>query len=236
MKIVDITGSRFDGADKSVALLPVGSVERHGEHLPLGTDGTIPAHIAERAGGLLKCLVLPVVWYGSCKAVRGFPGTFDIDSEALYRYVYSIMVEAHRNGVRLLVVVNGHGGNTTPISMAAREVSSSSDLAVVVLDWWKELGTEKLKIFTSPGHAGEDETSTMLAISEGSVDMKRAKVHEVTYPKFRIYSKRIDEELYSIALTGDARKATRRKGEELLDAVVHDLIAIVREARQMLDL
>jgi len=61
MKIVDITGSRFDGADKSVALLPVGSVERHGDHLPLGTDGTIPIHIAEKAGELLKCLILPVV-------------------------------------------------------------------------------------------------------------------------------------------------------------------------------
>jgi creatinine amidohydrolase len=236
MKIVDITGSRFDGADKSVALLPVGSVERHGDHLPLGTDGTIPIHIAEKAGELLKCLILPVVWYGSCKAMREFPGTFDIDSEALYRYVQSIMAEAHRNGVKLLVVINGHGGNTTPISMAAREVSSNSDLSVIVLDWWKELGTEKLKTFTSPGHAGEDETSTMLAILEGSVDMKRARAHEVTYPKFRIYSKRIDEELYSIALTGNARKATRKKGEELLDAVVHDLTAIVKEARQMLGL
>jgi creatinine amidohydrolase len=234
MKIVDITGSRFDGADKSVALLPVGSVERHGDHLPLGTNGTIPTHIAERAGDVLKCLVLPVVWYGSCKAMREFPGTFDIDSEALYKYLQSIMAEAHRNGVKLLVVINGHGGNTTPISMAARGVSSSTDLSVIVLDWWKELGTEKLKIFTSPGHAGEDETSTMLAISEGSVDMKRARAHEVIYPKFRIYSKKIDQELYNIALTGDARKATRDKGEELLDAVVKDLVAIVRQAKRML--
>jgi len=178
----------------------------------------------------------PVVWYGSCKAMREFPGTFDIDSEALYKYVYSVMAEAQRNRIKLLVVVNGHGGNTTPISMAAREVSSTSDLSVIVLDWWKELGTEKAKIFTSPGHAGEDETSTMLAISEGGVDMKRARAHEVTYPKFRIYSKRIDEELYRIALTGDARKATKDKGEELLDAVVKDLVAIVREAKRMLKL
>ncbi|MDD1766921.1 MAG: creatininase family protein [Candidatus Methanomethyliaceae archaeon] len=236
MKIAEMTGSRFDNVDKSVAILPVGSVERHGDHLPLGTDGTIPMFIAERAGEVLKCLVLPVVWYGSCHAMRAFPGTFDIDSETLYRYLKSIMVEAHRNGVKLLVAVNGHGGNTTPISMAAREASRNSDLSIIVLDWWKELGIEKLKIFTSPGHAGEDETSTMLAISKASVDMKRAKAHEVTYPKFKIYSKRIDEELYSIALTGDARKAARKKGEELLDAVVHDLVAIVEETRQMLAL
>jgi creatinine amidohydrolase len=236
MKIAEMTGSRFDDFEKSVALLPVGSVERHGDHLPLGTDGTIPMFLAERAGEVLKCLVLPVVWYGSCHAMRGFPGTFDVDSKALYLYLQSIMAEAHRNGVKLLVMVNGHGGNTTPISMAAREVSRNSDLSIIVLDWWKELGTEKLKIFTSPGHAGEDETSTMLAISEGSVDMKRAKVHEVTYPRFKIYSKRIDEELYGIALTGDARKAARKKGEELLDAAVHDLVAIVKEARRMLGL
>jgi len=64
--------------------------------------------------------------------------------------------------------------------------------------------------------------------------MKRARAHEVIYPKFRIYSKKIDQELYNIALTGDARKATRDKGEELLDAVVKDLVAIVRQAKRML--
>lgn len=236
MKIVEMTGFRFDNVNKSVALLPVGSVERHGDHLPLGTDGTLPTHIAERAGEVMNCLVLPTIWYGSCNAMRAFLGTFDIDSESLYKYLKSIMVEAHRNGVNLLVVVNGHGGNTTPLSMAARESSRNSDLSVIILDWWKELGTEKLKMFTSPGHAGEDETSAMLAVSKGSVDMKRAKTYVVTYPKYKIYSNRLDEKLYNMALTGDAKKAARKKGEELLNAVVHDLVTIIKEARRTLNI
>jgi creatinine amidohydrolase len=236
MKIAEMTGSRFDKVDKSVALLPVGSLERHGDHLPLGTDGIIPMHIAERAGEVLNCLVLPTVWYGSCNAMRTFPGTFDIESEALFKYLKSIMVEANRNGVNLLVVVNGHGGNSTPLSMAARESSKDLDLSIIILDWWRELGTEKLKMFSSPGHAGEDETSAMLALLMGHVDMKKAKTYEVTFPKFKIYSNRMDKKLYGIALTGDAKKATRKKGDELLDAVVQDLITIIKEARQMLNL
>ncbi len=217
-----------------IAILPVGSVERHGDHLPIGTDTLIPDFISQKVAETLNCLVLPPVWYGSCKAMRNFAGTFDIPEEVLYKYLKSIMVEARRNGIRLLVVVNGHGGNSVPIAMAAREATRETDLSVLVVDWWKDLGAESLSKFSSPGHAGEDETSAMLAVNSDIVKMDLAKSHEIQYPSFKLYSKKLDECLYRIALTGDATRASKDKGEELMKSVISDLIKIIEEAKRII--
>jgi len=229
-----MTGHEFDLCDRRTALLTIGSIERHGNHLPLGTDSIIPQHIVDKASAKLNCIVLPPVFYGSCKTMRGFPGTFDMSSEIFNKYLQNIMMEADRNGVKLLCIVNGHGGNSTTIAMAAKEVSTDCNLAVLVIDWWKELGLEEAAKFTSPGHAGEVETSAMLAISPEDVLMEFAISHEVTYPRFKLYSKEIDHRIYSSALTGDAKRATREKGEALINAAISDLVDMVREAQAML--
>lgn len=236
MILKDMNGFDFERADKDVAILPVGSIERHGDHLPLGTDSELPEHIARRAADLTSAIVLPTIYYGSCHAMRGFPGTFDIDSEILFKYIECVLEEAWRNGIRLVVVLNGHGGNATPIQMAARQATSRTGLSVAVLDWWKDLGTGKKDLFSSPGHAGEDETSAMLAVDESKVNIYLAGRHEVTYPEVKVYSKKIDGMLYEIALTGDAKKATKEKGEELISAAVEDLAKIVADLRKVLEL
>jgi creatinine amidohydrolase len=234
MRIADMTGADFERLEKSTVLLPVGAVERHGDHLPLGTDGFLPEHIALKAAEKLGCPILPTLWYGSCKAMKPFQGTFDLDSDCLYKYVRSLISEVNRNGFRLLCIVNGHGGNTTPLSMAARDISSRTDLSVMVIDWWRELGLKKLSLFEAPGHAGEDETSAMLALQPERVKMEGARAHTVEYPRFRLYSRMMDRRLYSMALTGDARKAKAEKGAELLDAASQDLVRAVLEAQEML--
>uniref|UniRef100_A0A7J3UZI0 Creatininase family protein n=1 Tax=Candidatus Methanosuratincola petrocarbonis (ex Vanwonterghem et al. 2016) TaxID=1867261 RepID=A0A7J3UZI0_9CREN len=236
MILKDMNGFDFEKVDKSVAILPVGSIERHGDHLPLGTDSELPEHIARRAADLTGAIVMPTIFYGSCHAMRGFLGTFDIDSEVLFKYIECILEEAWRNGIKLVVVLNGHGGNATPIQMAARQAASRTGLSVVVLDWWKDLGNSKKSLFSSPGHAGEDETSAMLAVDEGKVNIYLAGRHEVTYPEVKIYSKKIDERLYEIALTGDAKKATKEKGEELMSAVVEDLAKVIEDLRKALEI
>lgn len=234
MRIVDLTGAEFEGMEKRTVLLPVGGVERHGDHLPLGTDGLLPEYIAEKAAEKLGCMVLPTIWYGSCKAMKPFQGTFDLDSDCLYKFMRSLISEVNRNGFRLLCVVNGHGGNSTPISMAARDISSRTDLSVMVIDWWKELGVSKAGLFQAPGHAGEDETSAVLALRPETVKMDTARAHTVEYPRFRLYSRMLDRRIYSMALTGDARRATAEKGAQLLDAAVEDLVKAVHETQEKL--
>ena len=234
MRIEKLTGHDFERAKKDLAILPIGSLERHGDHLPIGTDTLTSEYISEKVADIVHCLVLPPVWYGSCRVMRNFIGTFDINEEVLYKYLKCIMVEAYRNGVKLLVVVNGHGGNSVQIAMAAREATRETDLSVLIVDWWKDLGLGALSKFTSTGHAGEDETSAMLAINSDLVKMNLAKSHEVQYPSFKLYSRKVEGHIYEIALTGDATKADKAKGEYLLNTVVNDLAKMIEDARRLI--
>ncbi|HDH06784.1 MAG TPA: creatininase family protein, partial [Thermoproteales archaeon] len=167
MKLWELNGSKFEEISPKIAILPVGSIERHGNHLPLGTDTIVPLSLAEEVANRRKeVIVLPPIWYGSCRGLRKFRGTFDIDVEVLYLYVKNVLEEAVRNGFKIILVLNGHGGNTSIIRLAAREVALKNDVHIVVIDWWRDIAEETRKeLFKEPGHAGEDETSIVLCIA-----------------------------------------------------------------------
>jgi len=237
MRLWELDGDTFEKIKKDVAILPVGSLERHGNHLPLGTDTIIPLYIAEEVSKRLGILLLPPIWYGSCRGLRKFPGTFDIDTSVLYVYVLNVMLEVARNGVKLLIVLNGHGGNTPVLLSAAREASYRSEMSVVVLNWWTDLGTTVRKeLFKHPGHAGEDETSLLLAISPSLVDMSKAFDHLKEYPPLRIYSMKLEREVYKQALNGSATSATPDKGKVWLKAIIDDLVEIIKESMELLEI
>ena len=235
LRIWELTGRDFDGVDPSLMVLPVGALERHGDHLPLGTDGILALYVAEAVAEKLGAVLLPPIWYGVCTAMRGHRGTFDVSQEALSSYVIEVLLEAHRNGARLVAVINGHGGNTQALHYAAREASRRSELAVAVIDWWRDVATDtRAELFDKPGHAGEDETSAMLAVRGELVDMSAATAFETERPPIRVYSRKLEERLYAKALTGDASKASPDKGKRWLEAVVEDIVLKIREALRIL--
>ncbi|MCE4626525.1 MAG: creatininase family protein [Desulfurococcales archaeon] len=232
-RLAELTGKQVDQADLSIALLPVGAIERHGNHMALGTDTYTAVHIAERVADEIGAVVLPPVWYGSCTAMRRHRGTFDIDMDALSNYVSEILREAWRNGVKLLVIINGHGGNTQALHYAAKSVSRQTGLAVTIIDWWRDVAREKRReLFSYPGHAGEDETSAMLAINKDLVDMESAEGAMVEYPPFKLYYQSKEEEIYAKAVTGDPSIASAEKGIEWLNAVVSEIVAVIRELKK----
>lgn len=236
MKLWEITGSRFEEIDKTVAILPVGSIERHGDHLPLGTDTIIPFEMALEVERRRKnVIILPPVYYGSCRGLKFLKGTFDIDSNILYKYVLEIILEAARNGIKLLVVLNGHGGNNIPLNMAAREAAYKSDINIIILNWWTDLAKEmRASLFINPGHAGEDETSIVLTLHPELVEMDKAFDKTVLTPTVRIYSRKISAKIYDKGLTGSASKADERKGKLWFETIVSDIIKIIDETLKYL--
>ncbi len=94
-----------------------------------------------------------------------FPGTISISQETLYRLYKDVFLEAARNGVKYLVMVNGHGDNVDLLRTAAREVAKTTSLVVVLINWWVDIAKEaRRRVLETPeGHAAEDETSEVMA-------------------------------------------------------------------------
>jgi len=235
-KVWLLPGARFDELERSVAFIAVGAVERHGDHLPLGTDTIVAHYIAERAAEELGAHLYPPIWYGSSKGLRRFGGTIDVDDDALEKYFESVLREIVRQGYELVVVVNGHGGNSNIVRKAARRVAHDTGTAIMVVDWWRELAQDVRKeLFKYPGHAGEDETSAVLAIIPEAVDMRRAHDHIVEeVPRAAIYSPRIEEMLYPRAVLGAGARGDAERGKRWIEAMVEHLVHLVREALSML--
>jgi creatinine amidohydrolase len=159
-----------------------------------------------------------------------------VDEESFATYVEGVLEGIVRQGYRLLVVINGHGGNTCVLRTVASRVSSRSDTAVIVIDWWRDVAQEvRRRLFKSPGHAGEDETSAMLYIVPEAVDMSKAIDYSAPFaPRIAVYSRRLTRLLYPEAVLGEASKASREKGEEWLNSVISEIVEIVRETYRAL--
>ena len=95
-----------------VVIFPVGSVEEHGEHLPLCTDSMQAEYVALEVARKTGCLVAPPFRYGICNAGRNFTGTLTIEFDTLYRLAKDVLSELARNGFNKIIVLSGHAGSS----------------------------------------------------------------------------------------------------------------------------
>ncbi len=234
MRWAELTWPGFERADKKVAVLPVGVVEAHGPHLPLGTDALMAIYIAERAAEEAGALLMPPIWYGYTYVLDKFPGTISISQETLYRLYRDVFSEAARNGVRYLVVVNGHGGNIDALRMAARDVSKTTGLTIVVVNWWVDLAKEaRRRVLETPeGHAAEDETSEVMAAYPHLVKEVPRDADEWVEARYAVYGREVYQLTYRKAVQGYASKASREKGEAILRAAVEELVQLIKALKE----
>ena len=161
--------ARRRGREGAVCLLPVGSLEQHGEHLPVGTDSILVEHVALRAAALAESdvLVAPTVWAGLSPHHVRLGLTVTLEPELLLELTRSI-VRSLRTWFPQVVVVNGHGGNRGWLEA----LGLVEELAVV--SYWELVDPAELReLFAfdlgSIGHAGQAETSAMLAVAPSLV-------------------------------------------------------------------
>ncbi|MGC9071198.1 MAG: creatininase family protein [Acidilobus sp.] len=230
-EVWELTGGQFEASQKLVAVLPVGSIERHGDHLPIGTDAIEALWVASRVAWRLGAHLFPPIWYGVSPGLSRFPGTINVEVEAFISYLYNVLKEIARNGYRLIAIINGHGGNTSPIRVAMKKAAYEVNVAIVLFDWWRDAGTRALRsLFRAPGHAGEDETSAMLYIDGQHVDMGSAGYYVTDWhPRYYVESPVVDSMLYPSALLGDAKSASAEKGRAWLDEVVNDIVVSLQD-------
>ena len=151
-------------ASKGVAVIPVGSVEQHGYHLPLGTDSYVAISLAEDAAAKTGALVAPPVWYGWSPHHMVLAGTVTIRAEVLIELLYDIIMSLSRHGVTKFVVVNGHRVVNIPwMQIAAERAQNQLDVVVKLFDP-AYMSKDIIDRLSWPyiGHADEIETSEMM--------------------------------------------------------------------------
>ncbi len=206
--------------DRALLVVPLGSTEQHGHHLPLGTDTTVACAVAEAATGALDgALLAPALAYGASGEHEGFPGTVSLGTEALT----GLLVEYGRSACRWagrVLLVNGHGGNLDALRGAGTQLRTEGrDVA------WFPCGV--------PGgdaHAGRAETSLMLHVEPGAVREDRAAAGE-TAPLAEILPRLRAEGVRGVSPTGvlgDPAGASAAEGAALLQAVAEALVAAAR--------
>ncbi len=160
-------------APDTLALLPVGAVEQHGPHLPVGTDRFTVEYIARTAAAEIAAqvpvLVTPTLPFGSSHHHLPFSGTLSLGTETYYRVLSDIAESLVIDGFRRIFILNGHGGNNELIQLVARDLALKHPVNLAAASYWTiawdGLVTEDAHADAQlPGHSGKFETSLMLAL------------------------------------------------------------------------
>ncbi len=243
MRWEELTGDLFPQAVKEtrgVCLLPLSCIERHGHHLPLGTDMYIGRELCNRAAALEAAIVFPDFVFTQILEARHYPGCIGIEPELIIRLMENACREIARNGLKKIVIVNTHGGNDSLIHYFAQiQLASLRDYVVYIAQSHyieEDAKTDAQWETKVDGHAGEEETSAILAIRADLVHQDVLPADGEGMPLDRIKPLRdlgVDTGTWWYAdhpshYRGDGRPATAEKGERWLAARARGLAKTIR--------
>lgn len=236
-------------AQNRVAVLPVGTIEQHGPHLPLVADVITATEMSRLAVAAMpeEAVLLPSVYYAFNEHHLDFPGTIAVQGDTFINYVSDIGKSLAHHGFKKILLVNGHGSNVPFLDIAARNITNHSNAICAMVPWWslipKELFTE-LRESEYPGgmaHGCELETSVLLHLCGDLVQMQHAtrdipvQRSEYFYWDLQSPSPVFFQEFFSryskTGTSGDPTKATAEKGRRFVEAVVVRMMQLIRELR-----
>ncbi|MEJ2723153.1 MAG: creatininase family protein [Deltaproteobacteria bacterium] len=254
--LLEMTWEEFrDAVDaKTVMLVPMGSTELEGPHLPLGVDTVVAEGIARRLKGEDGVVIGPVLPIGYSKWFGPFPGTISLELETLTQVLTEYCACLLRHGIKRIVFLNSHRGNNACIDHVARTLVLERPVRVAMLSVWKmanELIAGRDLIgeggFT---HAGEVMTSVILALRPDLVDNSKMRPARAKSPKrggfmvknslgeteFRGSVQMLYQHIQDVTDTGvfgDPTTATAEKGEQVLNLITDYAKAFLREFRNL---
>lgn len=222
----------------SVCIIPMGILEKHGPHLPLGTDLLDVREIALRAAKKEYSIVFPEYYFGQIYEAKHQPGTIAYSPEVVWNLLQETCEELARNGLKKVILVNGHGGNTSFLHYFCQaQLASRKDYAVILFrperDSTVAKKVEALRKTTIDQHAGETETSMILSHRPDLTHLERGKdqsgenqkrLAHLSYGYTGIwwYAR------YPNHYAGDGSHASREIGELLLNSRADQLAHLIR--------
>jgi creatinine amidohydrolase len=243
---------------QTIAVLPLGATEQHGPHLPLSVDTVLAngvvASAVQHLGDAVPALFLPTQAVGFSPEHAAFAGTLTLKSETLLRLWTDIGESVAASGVKKLVLFNAHGGQVGAMDLVARDLRARLGMLVFSVNWYQlplvgPQGEDVNALFDAHEHrfgihAGDIETSMMLALAPTRVDMAQAhnfaSASEERSRRFAIVGNGKSAKLawqmqdYNPAgAAGNAAAATAHKGQALVDAAGRALAQLLAEVHQM---
>jgi creatinine amidohydrolase/Fe(II)-dependent formamide hydrolase-like protein/7-cyano-7-deazaguanine synthase in queuosine biosynthesis len=226
------------------AILPCGSIEQHGPHLPLDVDYFDCVYLADRVAEACsnpKPFVLPGIPYGVAYHHQDFKGTISISNHTLSALIYDIGISLVKNGIKKMIILNGHGDNSPTLLYAAQMINRDTGIFVCV-ESGETSDSDLYGLVETPNdiHAGEIETSTALAVRPELVRMDKA-VNETlkfgsSYLDFTsergvawyVRTKFISDS----GIMGDPTKADAEKGKKFWEIMIAHLVRFVEEVKK----
>lgn len=232
----------------TVVVVPIGSIEQHGPHLPIETDSFLAATVAERSVRRARdngtpALVTPPIWTGYSPHHMEFPGTLTLDASTFFDVVSQVSKALWHHGFRKIFLLNRHGGNANLLGAAVQRLRFEEEVRVASASYWS-FATQAIQDWRTSGpggidHACEMETSLMLAVRPDLVRANEAR-DAAWFPHSEFLTGDLTigapvsvawsfRELTEDGTLGDAAKGNAGRGEELLEAIVEAVGSFVEE-------
>jgi creatinine amidohydrolase len=229
-----------------VMIQPVGAIEQHGLHLPLAVDGVIGLGVLGKALSQLDYSIpaysLPPLYYGKSNEHATFAGTIALSAQTLTNILFEVAESIYRAGFRKLVFMNSHGGQPQILQIVARDLHIQyPDLMIFPLFIWNVpnvardlLSPKELELGI---HAGDAETSLMLALLPNQVKMDQAvREYPQGLPQDGLLSMEgmlpfawITKDLSKSGVIGDATVATKEKGDRILESLALGWVKVIKD-------
>ena len=239
----ELTSAEFRYAverSEGVCIVPMGVIEKHGQHLPLGTDVFTSRYTSLQAAAKEYAVVFPFYYAGQIYEAMHQPGTIAYSPDLLYKMLEETCLEISRNGFKKIIFVNGHGGNTYFLQFFCQsQLSKERDYSVYLFTPSVDADTQKtiasMRKSTTGGHADEGESATMLVVrpelvkmeraaDESGADQKRLNLPNA-YTAIWWYAK------YPNHYAGDAAGATEELGKVIINQRVEQLSQVIKTVK-----
>lgn len=216
-----------------MAIIPVGSHEQHGPHLPLMNDAATAFEFARMAAEKAKSeiIIAPLIAMGVSDYHMPFPGTLTLSPQTLIALVMDVCRSLKAHGIERVAFVNGHGGNVPALTMAMRRAKNELGMKAAIINYWELIPDVIKETIESEvwGHACEFETSLALAIYPNRVRteaLRKAEMKEIKLPyvkpglELAVHVSLDWNDYTATGSIGDPTLATREKGEKMVKIAV----------------
>jgi creatinine amidohydrolase len=211
-------------------LIPVGAVEEHGDHLPLGTDTIHAYEVCRLAGERTGAFLAPPLYYGVCRSTSQHPGTIGISGDTLRALLKDIVSALYQQGLRNFIILSGHAGGTHTAALveageALMEKLPEAKIAALNILDLGAAGWEPLVETKGDAHAGEVETSVMMVLRPTWVKGSSPEEYP-SFPKAILVRNKL--KFWPGGVWGNPAKASLEKGSALLEAVTGALVQLIQ--------